>query len=53
MNNFDKRLIELEKRRQYQAPDHTNWVIEVVEKNEDGDIVVVGRHYYPLIKKGN
>ena len=40
------KLEQLESCKQYKHPDHTSWVIEVVEKNEHGEIVVVGRHWH-------
>jgi hypothetical protein len=44
--SIDKRLAHLESRKQYKRPDHTNWLVEFVEKNQQGEIVVVGRHWY-------
>ena len=40
------KLEQLESCKQYKRPDHTSWVIEVVEKNDHGEIVVVGRHWH-------
>jgi hypothetical protein len=44
--NIDKPLVQLEERTTAKAVDNLTWVIEVVEKNEHGEIVVVGRHYH-------
>tara|TARA_R110002124_G_scaffold278420_1_gene450342 strand:+ start:451 stop:624 length:174 start_codon:yes stop_codon:yes gene_type:complete len=44
--NIDKRLAKLEERKTAKAVDNSAWVIEVVEKNDHGEIVVVGRHWH-------
>jgi hypothetical protein len=44
--NIDKPLVQLEERTTAKAVDNLTWVIEVVEKNDHGEIVVVGRHYH-------
>lgn len=44
MNNFGTRLAKLEQKKAQDEP--IQWQVSIVEKNEQGEIVVVGRHWY-------
>ncbi len=43
-----ERLIKLEKLAAYKKPEAMNFVVEVVERNEQGEIVTVAKYdYFP------
>ena len=49
MNNFDKRLTQLEERKAAQAVDNEPWVVSFIDPNGK----VIGRHYFPPKKEAS
>ncbi len=49
MNSFDTRLAKLEQKQAQDEP--IQWQIDVVERGEHGEIVVVNSYLYPPVEK--